>query len=294
MKTYLQILMLLVLPAAVALAQLPPSRNNAPNEAPPAGPPNGPAGPGQPGGFAGPPPNAMFAAIDVDADGVITKNELRRAVAQLRKLDTDQDGNLTLAEVSPAGPVGPAGPAGPAWDINQYVSRLMENDKNADGKLSADEITDTVRPLIDGADQNADGIFDRAELTVHVQNMRNRAPGGAGAFPGGPGGPGGFADRQIDANQLTAQLLRSDRNGDGRLTRDEVPPQAMGMLQGGDQNGDGAIDAREMQIIMRRMGNRARALGPALGPNADDRTRGRAESRRNRQRTRDGNEAPTR
>jgi Ca2+-binding EF-hand superfamily protein len=297
MKSYMPVLMLLVLPTAVAFAQF-GGNADAPTNVPPAGPPNAPGAPGQPGFVPGPPPNAMFAAIDADSDGVISKNELRKAIVQLKKLDTDGDGNITLAEVSPRGAMGPDGPAGPTWDPAQFVGRLMENDKNGDGSLSADEVTDTVRPMIEGADQNGDGIFSRDELTAHVQNMRNRAPGGpGGGFPGGPGGlrgPGGFADRPFDANQMTGQLMRNDRNGDGRLTADEVPPQAMQMLQGGDQNNDGAIDPREMQLIMRRMGDRARAFGPALNANGDDRTRGRGEPRRNRQRQRDENEAPPR
>jgi Ca2+-binding EF-hand superfamily protein len=184
------------------------------------------------------------------------------------------------------------------WDPAQFVDRLMQNDKNGDGSLSADEVTDTMRPMVEGADQNGDGIVSRDELIAHVQNMRNRGPGGG--FPGGPGGfrgPAGFADRPFDANQMTGQLMRNDRNGDGRLTTDEVPPQAMGMLQGGDQNNDGAIDAREMQLIMRRMGDRARAFGPALNSNGDDRAQRRNDSRRGRQRPRNErseNEAPPR
>jgi Ca2+-binding EF-hand superfamily protein len=297
MKTFLQFLMMLVLPA-VAVAQFAGDPNNVPSEVPPGGPQNALGGPGQPGVAPGPSSNAMFAAIDADADGVITKNELRKAVVQLRKLDTDGDGNLTLVEVSPPGGAGPVAATGPAWDPNQFVDRLMENDKNGDGKLTADEVTDTVRPMIEGADQNGDGVFERAELAAHVQNMHNRSAGGPGrGFPGDPGalrGPGNFADQPFDANQMTAQLMRSDRNRDGRLTPDEVPQQAMGMLRGGDQNNDGAIDAREMQIIMRRMGSRARALGPAVGPNGDERAQRRGESRRNRQRPRNEDEAPAR
>jgi Ca2+-binding EF-hand superfamily protein len=241
----------------------------------------------------------MFTAIDVDGDGVITKAELRKAIVQLKKLDADGDGNLTLAEVSPrGGPGGPGEPGGPAWDPAQDVERLMENDKNADGKLSADEVTDTVKRMIDGADQNGDGIFDRAELTAHMDNMRNRFRGGPrgggprGGGPGGPGvgfrGPGGFGNQPFDPTQFTGQLMQNDRNRDGRLTADEVPQQAMGMLQGGDRNNDGAIDAAELQIIMRRMGGRARALG--AGPNSgDEGGQGRGDTSRRRLRAREEN-----
>jgi Ca2+-binding EF-hand superfamily protein len=282
MKAYLPVLAFALLPALVASAQ-PPAGPIGANQVPPGG-QGVPGGPG-PSGF-GPPPNAMFAAIDVDGDGVITRAELRRAVVQLKKLDADQDGNITLAEVS--GGMGPM----PFGDPAQFVQNIMANDKNGDGKLTADELPEPMRRMLQVADQNGDGAIDHAELTAHMENMRNRFPGGPGGFPGGPGGfrgPGAFANEPFDANQAIGRLMQNDRNGDGRLSADEVPPQAMGMLQGADQDGDGAFDPREMQIIMRRMGDRARALGPGLGPNGGDDRAQRRSDRRNRQRQREEN-----
>jgi Ca2+-binding EF-hand superfamily protein len=284
MKTYLQIVLVLVLPAAVAVAQPPGGPNNFDGGQVPGAQPGQFGGPG-PRMFMGPPPNAMFSALDADSDGVISKAELRRAVAQLRKLDTDKDGNITLAEVSVGGPGGPGGPMG---DPAQFVERMLQNDKNGDGKLTIDEVPDFMKPMLEGADANGDGAIDRNELATAAENMRNRFPG-AGPGPGGfPGGPGGFRgpgalNGPVNPNQLTGQLMQNDRNGDGKLSIDEVPPQAMNMLQGGDQNGDGAIDAAEMQAIMRRMGGRARALGGALGNDANnDGAQGRDNAPRNR------------
>jgi Ca2+-binding EF-hand superfamily protein len=290
MKSHLPIVVVLVLSAAVAVAQPPGGPNNFDGAQVPGGQPGQFGGPG-PRMFMGPPPNAMFSAIDVDSDGIISKAELRRAVAQLRKLDTDKDGNITLAEVSVGGPGGPMG------DPAQFVERLLQNDKNGDGKLTIDEVPDFMKPMLEGADANGDGAIDRNELATVAENMRNRFPGGgpgSGGFPGGPGGfrgTGGLNGRPADPNQLTGQLMQNDRNGDGKLTIDEVPPQAMTMLQGGDQNGDGAIDAAEMQVIMRRMGGRARALGPGLGPDANkDGAQGRDNAGRGRQRARNENQ----
>jgi Ca2+-binding EF-hand superfamily protein len=276
MKTYLQTVIVLLLPAVVAIAQPPVDPNNPNGGQVPGGQPGQFGGAG-PRGFIGPPPNAMFSAVDVDGDGVITKAELRRAVAQLRKLDTDKDGNITLAEVSVGGPGAPVGPVvfgGPMGDPAQFAERMMQNDKNGDGKLTEDEVPAFLRPMLQGADANGDGAIDRAELGTVAENMRNRFPGagGPGGFQGPPGGfrgAGGF-NGPADPNQITGQLMQSDRNGDGKLTTDEVPPQARNMLQGGDQNGDGAIDAGEMQIIMRRLGGRARALSGALGNDANN------------------------
>jgi Ca2+-binding EF-hand superfamily protein len=301
MKTYLRIVALSLLPAMVAFAQPPANPNGANNNFQPGAPgaqPGNPAGqpgqPGQQGGggrrgfFFGPPPNAMFTAIDVDGDGVITKAELRRAVAQLKKLDADQDGNITLAEVSPAG--GPGG-QGRFGDPTQFVNGMMQNDRNGDGMLAGDELPPPMQQMVQMADQNGDGALDRAELTAHMENMRNRFRGGPGGFAGGgPGGfrgPGGFEGQPVDANQMTGRLMQNDRNGDGILSQDELPQDARRMLRGADQNNDNAIDAAELQAYMRRMGDRARALGPN---GDDDRSQRRGESRRGRQRGRDENE----
>jgi Ca2+-binding EF-hand superfamily protein len=270
MKTSLQIVALLLLPAALVVAQPPLNQNN-PNGVPPQGQGNL-GGPG-PRGFMGPPPNAMFSLIDADGDGTITKTELRRAVRQLSKLDTDKDGNITLAEASVGGPGGPGGPFG---DPAQFVNGLMQNDANGDGRLTIDEVPDHLKPMLQGADANGDNAIDRNELAAVAQNMQNMRNRFGGAGPGGPGGLRGPGrdNGPFDPTQMTGRLMQFDRNGDGRLTPDELPAETRNMLQGGDQNNDGAIDPAEMQEAIRRMGARARALNAGLAPGGDDNRRG--------------------
>jgi Ca2+-binding EF-hand superfamily protein len=249
--------MLPLFPATMAAGQFIDTPKNNAGDAPPrpaqAGQEGGPRGRGMMG-----PPNMMFSVIDADSDGKITARELRRAAVQLKKLDLDRDGNITLAEASPGG--------GPGGNPAQFIDGIMQSDKNGDGKLAAAEIPDHLKPMLANADQNGDGAIDRAELTAAMENMDRPFPGGPGPWRGGPGGgPGGF-NQAPDPAQLTGRLMQNDSNGDGRLTTDEVPPYAMGMLQGADQNNDGAIDAAELQAATRRMGGRARAFGPG-GPN---------------------------
>jgi hypothetical protein len=156
----------------------------------------------RPTNAAAPQPDAMFRAIDIDGDGVITKAELRKAIVALRKLDVDQDGRITLEEV-------------------------MQNN---------------VGLGVGGPVNNPAGNFS---------NQGNFRGGGAGNFGGAAGDP-----------RSGPNLMQFDRNGDGSLSPDEVPPQFMGLLRGSDQNGNGKLDPEELAIIQQRMRERARGQGP--------------------------------
>ena len=121
---------------------------------------NGPQyGPPAMGGPGGPPPNAMFTAMDADGDGAISMRELRKAVVALKQLDADKDGKITQAEATGGPP-----------DPQAMIDRVMENDKDGDGKLSKSEVPRHLAQMIGGADTNGDGSIDRAELTTAMQN----------------------------------------------------------------------------------------------------------------------------
>lgn len=211
-----------------------------------------------------PPSNPMFEAIDADRDGVITKLELRKAVAALAQLDADGDGKITLAEASPERRGPDRGRPGGPGDPDAFVERFMENDANGDGKLTPDEVPERAMPMLRGGDVNGDGAIDREELAQIAENMGRRfgrgGPDGREG-PDGRGGPderGGPGAQGGDARGFVERLMRNDRNGDGKLTPDEVPEQMARMLRGGDANGDGAIDVRELSDVVENFRDRAR------------------------------------
>jgi len=161
------------------------------------------------GQAAAPTPNALFGIIDADGDGVITKRELRKAVAALKKLDLDSDGNITLEEVNAAttGAAGAAagGPATfgggtnfrgssgfiPAGDPRSGPA-LSQYDRNGDGALTPDEVPPQLRGLVQGSDANNDGRLDPQEVALIQQRMNERARGQQSLPPGfrlGPQGP---------------------------------------------------------------------------------------------------------
>jgi hypothetical protein len=91
------------------------------------------------------------------------------------------------------------------YSNDPLVTKMMAFDKNKDGKLTRDEVTDErLHRLFDMADTNKDGVVTKEELMALAAKLEAegppeggrggpgaRGPGGPGGFPGGPGGPGG-------------------------------------------------------------------------------------------------------
>lgn len=76
--------------------------------------------------------------------------------------------------------------------VDSIVARMMAFDKNKDGKLTRDEITDErLLRLFERADANKDGTVTKEELNVLATQMAIQAAA-AGGPRGGFGGPGGF------------------------------------------------------------------------------------------------------
>lgn len=103
----------------------------------------------------------------------------------------------TSAAAQPGGGAGGGRTGGGAPPTpEQFVDRMMQNDANADGKLSKDELPGRFADrMFESGDTNKDGFLDKAELTTIANNFGQGGFGGRGGAPGGPGagGPGGPA-----------------------------------------------------------------------------------------------------
>jgi Ca2+-binding EF-hand superfamily protein len=209
----------------------------------------------------------------MDGDGAISKVELKKAIKNLKTLDTDGDDTITLAEASVGG--GSVAPGGPLGEDPQ-IAQLMLWDKNKDNKLTANEVPPQMQQMVGAADQDGNGEITRQEIAAAVANMRNRF--GPGQLPAGARGrnAGGLNNEQ----QAMGQFLQHDKNGDGKISGGELPQQSKWMMQA-DQNKDGEVDAGEMQAALTQMGDRARGLRGGIDPNAP-RTRGAADRDRKR------------
>jgi hypothetical protein len=151
--------LLLVLMSALAMAQ-------------PDGPP--PRGEGRPEGP--PPPHPLLVALDADRDGTLSTDEINGAVEALKKLDENNDGQITQEELRPRreGRRGGRGFGNP----DEFISRMMERDVDKDGKLTSEELGERGQRMLERGDTNNDGSLDEQELRTAFENFRGR--GGRG------------------------------------------------------------------------------------------------------------------
>ena len=194
------------------------------------------------GGFGGPggPPEGrggfgmspLLAALDADKDGKISSSEIEKAVAVLKQMDKNGDGNLTQDELRPMGPPegrggfgggrpgfggppeggrgpgqgGPEGGRGQGrgnFGPEQMIARVMQGDTNGDGKIQKDEARGPLQQGFDNADTNSDGSLDKSELEAMAKRFAERMRNGGnrgGERPGagrgrGPEGEGGRPPR---------------------------------------------------------------------------------------------------
>lgn len=81
----------------------------------------------------------------------------------------------------PGGPEGQkgagGGPNSKVGTEGEFVTRLFQNDKNNDGKLTKSELPEAMQSIFDRADANRDGVIDRKEAEALAERMKSRTGG---------------------------------------------------------------------------------------------------------------------
>jgi phosphoglycolate phosphatase-like HAD superfamily hydrolase len=184
----------------------------------------------------------LQAALDTDKDGTLSAVEIAAAPAALKTLDRNGDSIITPDELR-------AIPTPVVVPTEQLIARLMEFDRNEDGKLALKELPERIRKTFVDADTDKDGILTPAELGPFLvkqeetrakedddrrkkDDERQEAERRAGKAPAvtGPVAP------------LMAAL---DTDKDGAISAAEIAAAATA-LKTLDKDGDGVISAEEM------------------------------------------------
>jgi HlyD family secretion protein len=134
---------------------------------------------------------------------------------------------------------GPGGGGGGRMD-------WMSHDKNGDGKVSKDEVPEPAQNFFDNVDANKDGFIDQSD----IEAMRARR--GAGGAGGGGGQRG--------------NLMSNDKDGDGKVSRDEAPAFMQSFFDRMDANGDGFVDQEESDAARRQFEKGGGGGGPGGPP----------------------------
>lgn len=115
-----------------------------------------------------------------------------------------------------------------------------------------------TNPLFTAIDQNQDGQLSLAELRAAAAVMKTLDKDGDGLLsraecaPAGDRGHGhgrGAVDPQADAAATVKTLMEFDQNGDGALTKDELPERMQSVISRADSDGDEVATQAELTAM---------------------------------------------
>ncbi len=209
---------------------------------------------GGPGGKGGmPPPGlAILKALDKNGDKVIDNDEIAHSPAALKSLDRNDDGKLTPDEIMarPQQQGGEEGRGRPDREMGRGPGREGCEDCSR-GERERRQMGNR------GEQRRPEGMGDRPGRGG--EERIGRGGEGMGPQQGGPGREGGMrppippviqaldpnGDRVVDADEIAniqSAIKKLDRNGDGRLTLEELLPRPPRPPEGEERGPEGRGD----------------------------------------------------
>jgi Ca2+-binding EF-hand superfamily protein len=147
----------------------------------------------------------------------------------------------TLLFLAVAAPVysQPPGGFGRGGMFQSPAFQALDTDK--DGIISASELANAAASL-KTLDKNGDGKLTEDEVRPQMGGRGGRGErGGRGGERGEASGP--------SADEMVQTWMAFDKNGDGRLTRDELPERMQGLFDRADENKDGFLTPDEIRKV---------------------------------------------
>ena len=164
----------------------------------------------------------------------------------------------------------------------QMMRRFLSLDKNGDDKLSREELAE-LQGLVELWDKDGDDALNKLELRYIIQRRmqegeRRRSKGDRNGPEGRQredrrrnrferGRPESRQPRGLgrpNPEQMLRRFLSLDKNGDDKVSREEMPDRLQGMLQRFDKDGDGALSEQELkEAIKRRLRGQQNSNAPS-------------------------------
>lgn len=161
-----------------------------------------------------PSPEKLIERFDKDGDGKLAKEELsERMQGRFAKMDTDQDGFVTAAELTTAmenrGGKG-KGKKGDGEGKGEEGKRgrraidpakmIQKMDKDGDQKISLPEAPERMQDKFAEIDTNEDGFIEASELKVAMETMKQMRGGNREGKGKGKGGKEGKRGQKGDGD----------------------------------------------------------------------------------------------
>jgi len=206
---------------------------------------------------AGPDPAALFTRLDADKDGTVTATEAgtdnETLFNRLLRLgDKNKDGKLSREEFvggltqkeTPAPVTGGASPGGAGGMMPDPEMMFKRLDANKDSKVTLDEVPAERKEIFERGMARFDKDSDKSlSLTEFKEMMSGMSMGGR---------PGG---------EMLKKIMEGDKNGDGKLSKEEAPERMRQQFEKIDADKDGYLQKEEIVRRLAAMAEKGKGKG---------------------------------